>query len=187
MTIEQLDKARVLISLKPQDLDTYAISIDKLNIKDTACKETLKSILKTALDKVGISTANKAVLVEAMPHREGMFILVTVDFMHSIRKVYRVKKPKMLPCCRFDNAEGLLSCMELLKAEKIKLMSNSLWQYKKAFYLVFDYVGIPPRAKAILSEYSKCHCVSLTRLARIKEAGKELLSSNAVEKIAEKI
>ncbi|MDO4419563.1 MAG: adaptor protein MecA [Ruminococcus sp.] len=187
MTIEQLDKSRILISLKNADMDAYSISIDKLNIKDKACKETLKSILKTALDKVGISTVDKAVLVEAMPHREGMLILVTVDFMHSIRKVYRVKKPKMLPCCRFDSAEGLLSCMELLKHEKIRLFPNSLWQYQKAFYLIFDYAGIPPRAKAILSEYSKCHCVSLTRLARIKEAGKELLSYNAVKKIAEMI
>lgn len=185
MTIEQLDKCRVLISLKPQDMDAYAISIDKLNIKDARCKETLKSILKSALDKVGISTEDKAVLVEAMPHREGMFILVTVDIMRRIRKIYRVKKPKMLPCCRFDNAEGLLSCIELLKAEKIKLMSNSLWQYKKSYYLIFDCAGISPRAKAVLSEYAQCHSVSLTRLARIKEAGKMLLESNAVKKIAE--
>lgn len=185
MTIEQLDKARVLISLKAEDMDTYAISIDKLNIKDKATKEALKGILQTALDKLGISTADKAVLVEAMPHREGIFILVTVDFLHNIRKVYRVKKPKMLPCCRFDSAESLLSCVEHLKAEKIRLLPNSLWQYKTAFYLIFDFAGISPRAKAVLSEYARCHAVSFPRLARIKEAGKELLKSNAVEKIAE--
>lgn len=185
MTIEQLDKWRVLISLKPQDMDTYAISIDKLNIKDKATKETLKSILQTALDKVGINTADKAVLVEAMPHKEGLFILVTVDFVRNIRKVYRIKKPKMLPCCKFDSAEGLLSCVEHLKAGKVKLMPNSLWQYKGAYYLLFEFSGISPKAKAILSEYALCHSVSLPRLARIKEAGKELLKSNAVEKIAE--
>lgn len=185
MTIEQLDKWRVLISLKPQDMDTYAISIDKLNIKDKATKETLKSILQTALDKVGINTADKAVLVEAMPHKEGLFILVTVDFVRNIRKVYRIKKPKMLPCCKFYTAEGLLSCVEHLKAGKVKLMPNSLWQYKGAYYLLFEFSGISPKAKAILSEYALCNSVSLPRLARIKEAGKELLKSNAVEKIAE--
>lgn len=185
MTIEQLDRWRVLISLKAEDMDTYAISIDKLNIKDKAAKETLKSILQTALDKVGINVEDKAVLVEAMPHREGLFILVTVDLLHKIRKIYRVKKPKMLPCCKFDSAEGLLSCVEHLKAEKIKLMSNSLWQYKKVYYLIFDFTGISPRAKVVLSEYAQCQSVSLTRLARIKEAGKELLGGNAVEKIAE--
>lgn len=185
MTIEQIDKARVLISLKAEDLDTYAISIDKLNIKDKDTKDTLKTILQTALDKVGINTADRAVLVEAMPHREGLFILVTVDFLRNIRKIYRVKKPRMLPCCKFDSAEGLLSCVEHLKAEKLKLLPNSLWQYKKAYYLIFDFAGISPRAKAVLSEYAQCHSVSLPRLARIKEAGKELLKSNAVEKIAE--
>lgn len=185
MTIEQLDKWRVLISLKPQDMDTYAISIDKLNIKDKACKDTLKAILKEALDKVGISTEDKAVLVEAMPHREGILILVTVDFMRHIRKTYRIKKPRMLPCCKFDSAEGLLSCVEHLKTEKVKLLPNSLWQYKNGFYLIFELSGISPKAKAVLSEYALCHSVSLTRIARIKEAGKELLKSNAVEKIAE--
>lgn len=185
MIVEQLDRTRVLISLKPQDMDTYAISIDKLNIKDKACKDTLKVLLKTALDKVGISTEDKAVLVEAMPHREGVLILVTVDFMRHIRKTYRIKKPRMLPCCKFDSAEGLLSCVEHIKAEKLKLLPNTLWQYKNEYYLLFEFSGITPKAKAVLSEYALCHSLSLARLARIKEAGKELLKSNAVEKIAE--
>lgn len=185
MTIEQLDKARVLISLKVEDMDTYAISIDKLNIKDKASKDALKSILQLALDKVGISCEGKAVLVEAMPHKEGVFILVTVDVMKSLRKTYRIKKPNMLPCCKFESAEGLLSCVEHLKSEGIRLLPNSLWQYKNTFYLIFDFSGIPPKAKAVLSEYSQCCSLSLPRLARIKEAGKELLAGNAVERIAE--
>jgi len=184
MTIELLDKARLLISLKPQDMDTYAINIDKLNVKDTHCKEALKAILDVALEKVGINAKDKAVLIEAMPYREGMLILVTVDVVRNIRKVYRIKKPMMLPCCKFDSAEGLLSCIEHLKAEKIRLLPNSLWQYKQAYYLLFDFSGIPPKAKAVLSEYAQCHSLSLPRLARIREAGKELLESNAVEKIA---
>lgn len=185
MTIEQLDKWRVLISLKPQDMDTYAISIDKLNVKDNASKEALKTLLKLACDKVGIDTAQKAVLVEAMPHKEGLFILVTVDFKGKLRKTYKVKKPKMLPCCKFSDAEGLFSCVEHLNAEGIRLLPNSLWLYKEAYYLLFDFSGITSKAKAILSEYALCLSVSHTRLARIKEVGKELLKSNAVEKIAE--
>ena len=125
MTVEQLDKARVLISLKLQDMEAYAISIDKLNIKDSNSKEALRSILRYAFEKFGINTENKAVLVEAMPHREGMIILVTVDALHSLRKVYRIKKPKTRQVCRFDSAEGLLSCIEHLKAENIRRQSSS--------------------------------------------------------------
>ncbi|MBQ7385533.1 MAG: adaptor protein MecA [Ruminococcus sp.] len=184
MTIEQLDKSRVLISLGLNDMDTYAISIDKLNLKETNTKETLKSLLKLALDRVGISAENKAVLVEAMPHKEGMLILITVDFSKNLRKTYRIKKPRMQPVCKFLGAEELLSCVELIKAEKIKLQSNSLWQYKNAFYVIFEFGGISAKAKAVLSEYALCYSLSLVRIARIKEAGKEISGSNAVEQIA---
>ncbi len=184
MTIEQLDKSRVLISLGLKDMDTYAISIDKLNLKDIKSKETLKDLLKLALDRVGISAENRAVLVEAMPHKEGMLILITVDFARNLRKTYRIKRPRMQPACKFLGAEGLLSCVELIKTEKIKLPPNSLWQYKNTFYVIFDYAGISSKAKAVLSEYALCYSLSLTRIARIKEAGKEILGSNAVEHIA---
>lgn len=185
MTVEQLDKARVLISLKAEDMDTYAISIDKLNLNNKSTKEALTRLMKLALDKVGISTGNKAVLVEAMPHREGLLILVTVDLMRKLRRVYHIKKPYMMPCCRFENAEGLLSCVERIKTEEIKLPKNSLWQYREKFYLLFDFTGISPRAGAALSEYARCFSVSLTGIARIKELGRELLKSNAVEIIAD--
>lgn len=184
MTIEKLDKARVLISLGLKDMDTYAVSIDKLNLKETKSKETLKSLLKLALERVGISAENKAVLVEAMPHKEGMLILITVDFTRNLRKTYRIKRPKMQPVCKFTNAEGLLACVEKLKAEHINFLKNSLWQYNDIFYVIFEYAAIPPKAKAVLSEYSLCNSLSLMRIARIKEAGKEILPSNALEQIA---
>jgi len=185
MTVEQLDKARVLISLKLQDMEAYAISIDKLNIKDSNSKEALRSILHYAFEKFGINSENKAVLVEAMPHREGMIILVTVDALHSLRKVYRIKKPKTRQVCRFDSAEGLLSCIEHLKAENIRLLPNSLWQYKKGYYLLFEFSGTSPKAKMVLSEYARCYSFSLPRIARIKEAGVEIIGKNAVKIIAE--
>ena len=184
MTIEKLDKSRVLISLCQKDMDTYAISIDKLNLKDIKSKQTLKDLLKLALDKAGISAENKAVLVEAMPYKEGMLILITVDFAKNIRKTYKVKKPMMQPVCRFLSAEGLLSCAERLKAEGTTLLSNSLWQYKNQLYVIFEYAGTSPKAKAVLSEYALCQSLSLGSVARIKEAGKEILPSNALEKIA---
>ncbi|MBR3988666.1 MAG: adaptor protein MecA [Clostridia bacterium] len=184
MTIEKLDKARVLISLGQKDMDAYAVSIDKLNLKEAASKETLKSLLKLALERVGINAENKAVLVEAMPHKEGMLILITVDFARNLRKTYRIKKPKMQPVCKFSNAEGLLACVEKLKAEGQTMLKNSLWQYKNTYYVIFEYGVISPKAKAVLSEYSLCHSLSLTRIARIKEAGREILSYNAVEQIA---
>lgn len=187
MTIEKLDKSRVLISLGLKDMDTYAINIDKLNLKETNTKETLRSLLKFALERVGISAENRAVLIEAMPHKDGMLILITVDYMGKLRKTYKIKKQPMQPACRFSDAEMLLSCVEVLRNDKLKLPPNSLWLYKNQLYVIFEYGGVSSKAKAVLSEYALCLSLSLVRIARIKEAGKEVLSSNALEHIAKTI
>lgn len=184
MIIEKLDKSRVLVSLGLKDMDTYAIDIDKLNLKEKTAKETLRNLLKLALERVGISAQNKAVLVEAMPHKDGMLIMVTVDFMGKLRKTYRIKRPSVQLVCIFSDVEKLLSCSELIKCGKIKLLPNSLWQYKNEFYVIFEYTGLSSRAKAVLSEYAVLQSLSRVKIARIKEAGKEILNSNALEQIA---
>ena len=183
MTIEQLDKGRVLVSLKPQDIADYHINIDKLNLRDAGTKESLKALMSLALKKSGINPDGRAVLVEAMPHKEGMLILITVDFAKELRKVYKIKRPSMLPVCKFRGAEGLLGCVERLKSEGICLGGNSLWLYKDDLYLIFSYSALSPRAKAVLSEFSLCRSLSLVRIARIKEAGRLLADKNAVERI----
>lgn len=184
MTIEQLDKRRVLISLRPDDMDTYSLSIDKLNVKDSACRENLKKLLRIAAEKFGLSISDKAVLLEAMPHKDGLLILMTVDDMNKIRKVYRIKPKTYKSCCKFSDAESLLACAERLRRENISLPSNSLWQYKGKFYVVFGYSGISPRAQAVLSEFAECVSLNLMVVARICEAGKELVSKNAMEMLS---
>lgn len=185
MTIETLGTGRVLVSLMPQDVDLYRINIDKLNLRDADTKESLKSLLSLALKESGINPEGRAVLVEAMPHKDGMLILITVDYIKKLRKVYKIKRPSMLPVCRFKNAEGLLSCVERLVSEGVSFGGNSLWQYKDELYLIFSTPAIPPRAKAVLSEFALCLSLSLVRIARVKEAGKLLADKNAAGKISE--
>ncbi len=183
MIIEQIDSKRLIISLKEEDMKTYAINIEKLNIKDEASRNSLKALLKYACCKVGLELSRKAVLVEAMPHKEGILILVTVEAMGKPRKTYKVKRLQTLPCCRFESAEKLLSCIEKLKKENLRLQSNSLWQYEGEYFLIFGISGISARANAIFSEYGKCMSLGLAMCARIREAGVELERGNAVDKI----
>lgn len=185
MTVEQLDKKRVLISLKAEEISDYAISIDELNLNSRQTKEALTKILKLALRQVGVNAAKKTVLVEAMPHSRGMLILVTADFSEKAVKTYRIKKPNMQACCRFSGAEALLGCAAKLKKEKIRLAANSLWKYQNGFYVIFEHGGISPRVAALLSEYSLCRSVGLVGLARIKEMGMLISKGDAMEKIAD--
>lgn len=179
MIIEQLDSSRVLISLNLSDMDTFEMSVDKLNMRENKCKEKLKELLTLAFDKFSISTEKKAVLVEAMPHKEGLLIMAQVDVMRAFRKVYRIKKPPMLPCCRFSGAENLLACMQRLKSFCKAMGANSLWLYKGQYYLIFEQGLMPKGALEVLGEYSNCSSVGLIKIARIKEAGKELAKGNA--------
>ena len=181
MTIEQLDKRRVLISLRPDDMDMYSLSIDKLNVKDCACRENLKKLLYLAAEKFGLTIKDKAVLLEAMPHKDGLLILMTVDDMNKIRKVYKIKPKSYKPCCRFFDTESMFVCAERLRSENINLPPNSLWEYKGKLYVVFEYSGVSPRARAVLSEFAECVSLNLMVVARICEAGKELISKNALE------
>ncbi len=183
MIIEQIDGKRLLISLKEEDMKAYAVNIEKLNIKDEASRSSLKALLKYACSKVGLELSKKAVLVEAMPHKEGVLILVTIEALEKLRKTYKVKKQPTLPCCRFDSAEKLLSCVEKLKKEQLKLQSNSLWRLGGEYYLLFNMSGLSSRASVVLSEYGRCMSLSLSICARIREAGVELENGNAVEKI----
>ena len=183
MIIEQIDGKRLIISLKEEDMKTYAVNIEKLNIKDEVSRNSLKALLKYACSKVGLELSRKAVLVEAMPHKEGILILVTIETLGKLRKTYKVKKQQTLPCCRFESAEKLLSCIENLKKERLRLQTNSLWQYGGEYFLMFNMSGLSSRARAILSEYGRCMSLGLSVCARIKEAGVQLEKGNAVEKI----
>ena len=183
MVIEQLDSKRLIISLKEEDMKTYAINIEKLNVKDAQTRTSLKALLKYACCKVGFELQKKAVLVEAMPHKEGILILVTVETFGKLRKTYKVKKRDSMPCCRFDSAERLLSCIECLKKERLKFQSNSLWNYDGGYFLIFEISGLCSRAKAVLSEYGRCMSIGVSMCARIKELGYELKNDNAIDEI----
>lgn len=187
MTIEQLGEGRVLVSLKAQDIDRYHINIDKLNLRDKDTRESLKSLMSLVLKESGINPDGRAVLVEAMPHKDGMIILISVDSVKKLRKVYKVKRPLTIPACRFRDAEGLMGCVERLGFEEVSLGENSLWQFEEDFYLLFECCAVSPRAKAVLSEFSDFFSLSLVRVARIKEAGKLLAEKNAVQRINEAI
>ena len=184
MIIDKLDKCRILVALKEDDMTGYDISVDKLNLKDEKCRASLKKLIKSACENQGVKLNSKAVLIEVMPHKDGLLILITLDF---VRKTYKVKKPKMMPACRFSDAESLLACASKLKSEKAAVSANSLWLYAGKYYLLLEFPRLSPKAKAVLSEFGACISMSKVMVSRIKEAGREISGSNAVDKIVKSI
>ena len=185
MTIDRLSRKSVLISLKKEDMSELSISIEKLNLKDSSCKNALKNLLALALEKTGIKKGNQTTMIEAWPHKDGCLILVTIDYPKPPRKTYKVKRPPSSPCFCFSDAENLLASIEKLRIPTAHITSNSLWLYKDRYYIIFDFSCISAKVISILGEYSRYFYIPLHQKAKITESGKKLSAKNAIREIRE--
>ena len=78
MTIEQLDKSKVLISLCKEDMDNFSLDISDMSFCDEHSRKVLLRLLQLASRKTGVEMHKGAVLLEALPHNCGCLLLVTV-------------------------------------------------------------------------------------------------------------
>ncbi|MGN0452660.1 MAG: adaptor protein MecA [Ruminococcus sp.] len=183
MTIEKLDREKVLISLCNEDMENFSISFESLSLCDERARTVLTRLLHLACNKAGVTYSKKTVLVEAIPHQSGCLILVTLMEKQRVRKVYKVKRMKESPCFCFSDAEAVLSASERINKEGVFLYGNELWLCDDRYYLIFDYPVISKRAKGLLSEYGQSLKSTRVFISRIKESGKLLLGVNAMNTI----
>lgn len=186
MTIEQLDASKVLISLGCEDMKNFELKFENLSFYSEHSKRILLRLLKLACMKAGISAKSKSVLMEALPHRSGCLILVTMMEKKTC-KSYKVKSVTPYAYFMFESAEAMLSASGEIYGQNLDLHGNSLWLSEDRYYLIFDSPLLKLRAKEILSEYGTQHKAARAELARIKERGRLLSGGNALEYIGRKI
>lgn len=183
MTVEQLDKEKLLISLGLDDMRELSVSFETLDICDKDARMIIMRLLRLACKRAGVAYFQKTLLVEALPCDSGCLLLVTLMEKHSKRRVYKVKRLREYPCFCFFSAESLLSAAERLKALNIKLYSNSLWLYKGRLFLIIDYPIVSERVGSVLAEYAESHSGTKVFVSRVRESGKLLCPSNAMSAI----
>lgn len=183
MTIEQIDSSKVLIALCNQDMKDYELEFDSMGFENTHSKKVLNRFITMVCNKTGLSTNNKKLLMEALPHQNGCLILVTFMEKRIPRTKYRIKKPKENTCFCFENTDDFLKAILLIYNENIYVRSSRAYLFKKEYYLVFDYYPIPQIAKRILNEYGKRKKCTRAFLSALKEAGKTICDKNAVDTI----
>lgn len=182
MTIEQLDKSKVLISLCKEDMDSFDLNLGNMSFCDEHSRKVLLRLLQLACSKTGIELRKGAVLLEALPHNCGCLLLVTV-MEKSKRKRYKVKKYREFPVFVFDNAETLLTCAEAVGDNTVGILRNSLWLYEGRYCLVFDYPVLQPSLWRVLSEYGHRIKATAVTISRIRECGQLIRGGNAMEYI----
>ena len=182
MTIEQLDKSKVLISLCKEDMDNFSLDISDMSFCDEHSRKVLLRLLQLASRKTGVEMHKGAVLLEALPHNCGCLLLVTV-MEKTKRKIYKVKRTTEYPVYVFESAENLLSCVEKMGNNNALPCWNSLWLKDKRYYLIFDYPVLKTVYSGVLCEYGRKVRATEIYLSRIRESGKLLKGENAVEHI----
>lgn len=169
MTIEQIDKGKVLILLGKDDMRDFSLSYNTLGFSDPHSRKILSRLLTLACSKTGLSPENKRMTVEAIPHGSGCLLLLTMR--EKKRRRYRIKKTARACCCVFDNSEALIGAVSALCG--FTLPESSIYCYEDCYYLFFD-GALPAYIAALLEEYGVCVPCTATARARVAEYGREI-------------
>ena len=169
MTIEQIDSGKVMIVLGSNDMKDFSLEYNTLSFNDPHSRKILSRLLTLACSKTGMSIDNKKMLVEALPHKSGCLILLTLK-PKTKRRVYRVKKPNRCLCCIFTDVERLIRASLALCS---KLPENKIYSYRDKYYLLIE-DNIALHALSQLEEFSDCYVCSKIAAAKVREAGREI-------------
>lgn len=171
MTIEQIDSSKVMILLGCEDMKDFSLEYKTLGFKDPHSRRILSRLLKLACNKTGMSVNNKRMYVEALPHKSGCLILLTLTEKSS-RRIYKIKKSDKNYCCIFDSAESLIRASIALK--KFAVPKGEVYLDNNKYYLIIDTMPLSLYLMSALEEFSDAYVCSKTACARIKENGREI-------------
>ena len=182
MTIEQIDKSKVMILLGTSDMRDFSLEYDTLSFSDPHSRRILSRLLKLACNKTGMDTIGKKMLVEALPHESGCLILLTLTPKRE-RTVYKVKRSDKTLCCYFDDVEALIRAAQALGSDYY-LPENSVYLYEGKYCLLVKSRPVSVFVLAMLEEFSDTYMLDKISAARIRENGKLICGKNAVLTLA---
>ena len=171
MTIEQIDSSKVMILLGCKDMKDFSLEYSTLGFSDPHSRRILSRLLKLACTKTGISVNNKKMYVEALPHKSGCLILLTLTDKSS-RRVYKIKKSDKSYCCIFSDVEAMINAGIAL--EKFILPKSKVYLNGGKYYLIINTMPLSLYLMSTLEEFSDAYVCSKTACARVIENGKEL-------------
>ena len=186
MTIEKLNASKVLISLCGEDMQNFRLNIGEMSFCNERSRRILLRLLQLACKEAGVDSADKAVLMEALPLKSGCLLLVTFSDK-SKKRTYKVKRIKDKFCYVFDDTENLLCAAEALYRRKCRSQKNSLWLYEDRYYAMFEYPLTDYDLRSVLKTFAKEKRLSTVDISRICEGGRLICADNALSIIGEKI
>lgn len=154
MNIEQLDTARILISLCDSDMEKYSVSFESLSLTEIHSRRVIIDLLKKASETTGLAISDKRILIEALKYEKGCLLLITLKNKTDSRKRYRIKYFNKTTVFGFSETEDFLNCISVLyKISDIRYPAAA-YSYKNRYYLAVRSSGeIDLRYLHIINEY----------------------------------
>lgn len=184
MNIELLDNKRVLIDLCTEDMNILSLKPHPYNLCSNINKNILKSLIRIAQKKIGLSTDDiEQVYIETMPYNGGCFILITVN-KHPVLEKYKVLYKPYKAMFLFSNSENMLGAIEQLYRIFENNYFSTLIVYNQKYYLlIYTKENLSTANTVILNEYCCNYTCCRDSINYIKEQGKIICPKNAVKKI----
>lgn len=180
LTVDKIAENRVLIVLEEKDMTDFSLDYNKMSFEDVHSRKILMRILQLASIKTGLELNGRRVMLEAILLNDECYLLITVRTRQH--KTYRLKDNNKSLCYHLGGSGNFLDTVEQLYRQNVCCNHNSAYEYKNEYYLIFDYPSIPRKLKRVLLEYGSKSGEEITA-ARIKENGRQLCRSNAIERI----
>ena len=182
MTIEQIDDGKVMIVLGKGDMRDFSLEYETLSFSDPHSRRILSRLLKLACTKTGLDTTDKKMLVEALPHKSGCLIVMTLT-PKSRKRIYKVKQRDEVLCCIFDDVEALINAGVAIGSD-LYLPENSVYLYGGRYYLLLKNRPVSVYALVLLEEFSDTYMYDKISAAIIAEHGKPIAEKDAIRRLA---
>ena len=153
MTIDKLDSSKLLISLCRDDISGLSLTLSG-GATDRYTESLLLRIVRFACSKTGIQLQDRPLLIEALEHKNGCLLLVTLTAERKDRVTYRIKKKKDCLIYIFDDPDAFLSAYEYLRSKRRMLRYCKIISLSNKKYIIAPLgFSFPERIDRFLCEY----------------------------------
>ena len=179
MTIERIQPNKIKVLLDGQELQTFALSFEKLSYKDPRSRRFLQQLYFACAEASGLTRTPGKLMIEIYPFiNRGCVVLFTVPSGDAPRKL-RLKKASTY-IFRFTDGGDLLGCMRRLHPNARDITDSALYRMQGGYYLQLALrPGAGTQALLCLQEYA-----ARVRIhpGMLSERG-SLICTDAVEKL----
>ncbi len=191
MKIELLDDKTVKVVLSNTDMISLNLTYDEMDYKNPDTKRVILQLVDQIKKEVSLDLSTSKLFIEAFPYVDGGCILYVnlLDLnlkSKSTAKQYKISFDTPIIFCFSDiDSLGNLS-KRLLERYSHIILKNSLYLYNGKYYLLlYTYFKMDDQLSRLLNEYGQYYGKGAIMSAVIQEHAKELISSDALEKLVD--